>query len=116
MDRVSPYGQIIERVLTEYANVPYSYGELESQTVFDRTSGRYLLMVLGRDGNKRVHGCIAHLEVKDGKVWIPRDGTDPGMARQLISAGIPPEDIVLAFRLPEEWGGPFPTAAAVLLS
>ncbi len=114
MDRVSQYRQLVERVFTEYASIPYSHGQLESQTVFDPASDRYLLMVLGREGNRRVHGCVAHVEIKDGKVWIRRDGTDPGMAYELMAAGIPAEDIVLAFRLPDTPGEPFPTAASVL--
>jgi hypothetical protein len=114
MDRVSRYRQLVERTLTEYASIPYSCGELERQTVFDRTSDHYLLMVLGREGIRGVHGCLAHLDIKDGKVWIRRDGTDPGMARQLRAAGIPPEDIVLAFRLPDTPGEPFLTMAEVL--
>ena len=114
MDRLSQYRHIIEQVLTDYASVPYSHGELESQTVFDRASDRYLLMVLGREGIRGVHGCVAHIDIKDGKVWIRRDGLDPGVARELMVAGIPPEDIVLAFRPTEMPGEPFPTAAAAL--
>jgi hypothetical protein len=114
MDRVNHYRQLIERTLTEYARIPYSHGELETQTVFDRASDHYLLMVLGREGIRRVHGCIAHIDIKDGKVWIRRDGTDPGMARELMAAGIPPEDIVLAFRLPDTPEGTFPTVASAL--
>ncbi len=114
MDRVKNYRELIERVLTEYASIPYSYGELEKQTVFDRASDHYLLMVLGREGIRGVHGCTAHIDIKDGKVWIRRDGTDPGMARQLMAAGIPPEDIVLAFRLPDTPEESFATAAAAL--
>jgi hypothetical protein len=114
MDRVNQYRQLIERTLSDYARIPYSHGELETQTVFDHASDHYLLMVLGREGNRRVHGCVVHIDVKDGKVWIRRDGTDPGIARELMAAGIPPEDIVLAFRLPDSPGEPFPTAASVL--
>ncbi|WP_437954869.1 element excision factor XisI family protein [Sorangium sp. So ce119] len=32
------------------------------------------------------------------KIWIQRDGTERGIARELIREGIPPERVVLAFR------------------
>ncbi|MCP4662360.1 MAG: XisI protein [bacterium] len=39
--------------------------------------------------------------VRNGeKVWIQYDGTDPGVARELVEAGIPREAIVLGFRPP----------------
>ncbi len=35
------YRQIIERVLREYAQLPYAYGNIQTQTVFDRTGDHY---------------------------------------------------------------------------
>src|SRR5207244_12216418 len=94
--------------------IPYSHAELESQTVFDREAGHYLLMVFGRDQNRRVHSCSIHVDIKDGKLWIRWDGIEYGMARELMDAGVPPEDIVLAFRAPERPGEPPMTAASLL--
>jgi XisI protein len=36
----------------------------------------------------------------DGKVWIQMDGTEDGIAQELIQSGIPKEDIVLGFHEP----------------
>jgi hypothetical protein len=110
---VKQYREIVERILREYAAIPYSHGSLESETVFDREADRYLLMVLGRDGKRRAHGCVIHVDIKDGKLWIHRDGIEYGMARELMDAGVPPEDIVLAFRPPDSPGEPPATAASV---
>jgi hypothetical protein len=112
MDRVKQYREIVERILRHYAAIPYAHGALESETVFDREADRYLLMVVGRDGKRRAHGCTIHVDIKDGKLWIHRDGIEYGMARELMDAGVPPEDIVLAFRAPERLGELPPTAAA----
>ncbi|XXT15675.1 XisI protein [Sorangium sp. So ce429] len=84
-------------MLTEYAAIPYAHGDVKTQPVFDRDSDHYLLMVFGRDASRRVHGCLVHIDLVDGKIWIQRDGTEHGMARELIREGIPPERIVLAF-------------------
>ena len=49
----------------------------------------------------RNHGCIVHLEIINGKIWIQRDGTEDGIAADLLAAGVPKSDIVLAFHPPE---------------
>jgi hypothetical protein len=100
MDTVERYRQIIERILTDYAQIPYAYGDIRSQTVFDRLNDHYLLINVGWD-RRRVHGCLVHVDIIDGKVWIQRDGTEEGIATELEAAGVPKEHIVLAFRSPE---------------
>lgn len=39
-----------------------------------------------------------HLQIINGKIWIQRDGTEDGIATDLLAAGIPKEQIVLAFK------------------
>jgi XisI protein len=92
---------IIESVLTEYASLPYSYADIQSEVVFDRLRDRYLWMDIGWDGDRRVHGCLVHIDLIDGKIWIQRDGTEEGIAADLERAGIPKQQIVLGFRPPE---------------
>lgn len=101
MDTLENYRQIIRRILTEYARVPYAYGEIQIEPVFDRESDRYLLIILGRENDRRVHGCLAHIDIINGKVWIQRDGTEHGIANELVEAGVPKDQIVLGFRSPE---------------
>src|SRR3954447_10010871 len=72
------YRAIIEQVLTEYSKYPYAYGEIERQLVFDRSRDHYLLMSVGWD-KQRVHGCLVHIDLIDGKCWIQRDGTESGI-------------------------------------
>lgn len=95
------YRQVIEAVLNEYAAVPYSYAPIQSEVVFDRVHDRYLWMDVGWDGDRRVHGCLVHIDLVDGKIWIQRDGTEEGIAADLERAGISKEQIVLGFRPPE---------------
>ena len=98
--KLDAYRTIIERVLTEYSELPYVYGEISRQTVFDRPRDHYLLLSVGWD-DRRVHGCLIHVDLIDGKCWIQRDGTEDGIAYELEAAGIPKERIVLAFQPPE---------------
>jgi XisI protein len=97
---LASYRAIIEKVLTEYSRYPYAHGEIERQLVFDRERDHYLLLSVGWN-QRRVHGCLVHIDLIDGKCWIQRDGTESGMAPELEAAGIPKDRIVLAFRSPK---------------
>jgi hypothetical protein len=95
------YRQVIETILNDYASLRYSYGDIQSEVVFDRIHDRYLWMNVGWDRERRVHGCMVHIDLIDHKIWIQRDGTEEGIAADLERAGIPKEHIVLGFRPPE---------------
>jgi len=41
---------------------------------------------------------LIHIDIRDGKLWIQYDGTENGVANDLVALGVPPEDIVLAFQ------------------
>jgi len=92
--------QLIESIIREYARIPYSYGEIQIQTVFDREQDHYLLMLVGWEGIRREHGCLVQVDIIGGKFWIQRDGTERGIAQDLLDAGVPKDRIVLAFRSP----------------
>lgn len=101
MDSLDHYRDLIEQILTDYTIIPYAYGEIEIKTVFDRNQDRYLVMNVGWDNNRRVHGALIHVDIIEGKFWIQRDGTEYGIATHLVDAGVPKNAIVLAFRPPE---------------
>ena len=98
MDAVEEYRPLIEKILSDYAAIPYSSGEIEREVVFDREHDRYLLMLTGWDMGKRVHGALIHIDFIDGKIWIQRDGTEYGIAYELIAAGVPKDRVVPGFR------------------
>lgn len=99
--KLDHYRQVIETILSEYASLPYSYANIQSEVVFDRSRDRYLWMDVGWDSDRRIHGCLVHIDLIDSKIWIQRDGTEEGIAADLERAGIPKEHIVLGFRPPE---------------
>lgn len=49
------YRQVIETILNEYASLTYSYADIQSEVVFDRTRDRYLWMDVGWNGE-----CLRH--------------------------------------------------------
>lgn len=101
MDTLDTYRQIIRDVLIPYTQIPYSYGDLQCKTVFDRETDSYLLVTLGWQQDKRIHGCLIHIDIIDGKLWIQRDDTEDGITFELVAAGIPKESIVLGFHPPD---------------
>lgn len=101
MDTLDRYRDIIEKALTEHAQIPYSYMNLENRVAFDRERNQYLLLYLGWNREHHEHGVIAHLEIIDGKIWIQEDNTEEGMATDLEAAGVPKDHIVLGFRHPD---------------
>ncbi|MBD2608109.1 XisI protein [Scytonema hofmannii FACHB-248] len=101
MDTLEKHQKIIEEILSEYIKIPYANRQLQTKLIIDRTATNYIVMTLGWQGEERVHGCIIHIEIIDGKIWIQRDGTEYGIANELVAAGIPKDEIVLAFH-PED--------------
>ena len=88
MDKVKKYQQIIKDFLKEYASTPIANGEIESYTVFDDANNHYQVMSVGWDGNRRVYGCVLHLDIKDGKVWLQQNSTELRAAHELMRLGV----------------------------
>lgn len=101
MDSGPDIKEIIKRLLNEYAAYKISYGEVETETIFDDVKGHYQLMHQGWIGQRRIHGCLLHVDIRDEKAWIQHDGTEEGIANELVEAGIPHDRIVLAFHHPD---------------
>jgi hypothetical protein len=77
-----------------------SKNDTEIQLLFDKERHHYQVLNIGWKSQKRVYGIIIHIDLKDEKIWIQRDGTEIGIANQLIAAGVPKKDIVLGFQAP----------------
>lgn len=101
MDTLDTYRQIIQNVLMEYVQLQYAYGEIQNETIFDREADRYLVMSVGWQNVRRIHGCLIHIDIINDKVWIQRDGTEHGIANELVAAGMQKDRIVLGFHSPE---------------
>ena len=100
MDTLTKYRRIVREVLSNYINIPYAHGEIQNEAIFDDEQNRYLIMSVGWRDMRRIHGCLIHVDIIEGKVWIQRDGTEDGIALELEQAGIPKKDIVLGFHEP----------------
>ena len=99
MARVDVYREVIREVLTKYSGDAPTFG-VENQLIFDTEHDHYQLAKVGWSGQKRYFGGIIDIDIKNGKVWIQHDGTEHGVANDLLERGIPKEDIVLGFHHP----------------
>lgn len=91
------YPAAIETILSDFSEMVMREGE-EVEIIRDRAGGHYLVMVVGWHEQMRVYGSLVHIDLKDDKIWIQQDRTDPGIAKELVEMGIPKSDIVLAFK------------------
>lgn len=92
------YREVVEKILKDYADFLGSDDQIQVELVFDRERDRYLLVETGWENGYRVYGTLLHIDIIDNKLWIQHDGTEEGIALELIAAGISKEYIVLAFK------------------
>lgn len=100
MATVDEYRQFIQNLLTEQAKLVWDQ-RIQAQTIFDTERDHYQLVYVGWRDSKRLYGTVLHLDIIDGKIWIQQDGTEVGIANQLVELGVPKHDIVLGFNPPK---------------
>jgi hypothetical protein len=88
----------IEQILCELKPLYQEINKTRAVTVFDRGNAQFLLMEEGWEEFRHIHIIVAHIEIKNDKVWIIEDNTEVGVANRLVEMGIPKTQIVLAFQ------------------
>ena len=76
--------------------------QLVYHLVIDKERHHYQLLVSGWQQHKRVHGIVVQMDIRDGLIWVQEDGTDIGVANELVRLGIPESQIVLAYVMPNQ--------------
>ena len=82
------YRQIIKKILEEYGDFLGNDEQVKVELVLDEKNDRYLLVETGWKNGYRIYGTLLHLDLIDGKVWIQHDGTEEGIANDLVAAEI----------------------------
>ena len=100
MENIKSYKNNIQEVIKRYAKARPLPENVESQLVFDTERDHYQLVNVGWDNDRWIYGCVLHLDIKNGKVWIQYNGTEVEIADNLVKAGILEEDIVIGFHSP----------------
>ena len=110
MDKLEQYRNAIKKILTEYYEITNTQvikdtaGEVSDRLAFDEKRDQYLWFRFGWDDKKQIQHIIIYLCIKNGKVWVEEDATNLCVVDDLLSAGIPQDDIVLGFHHPSKRG------------
>ncbi|MEW5987791.1 MAG: XisI protein [Chloroflexota bacterium] len=101
MDKLNNYRRIVQQIVARHGQYHPSHGRIEAVPICDTGNDNYLLMDIGWDRTGRVHAIAFHVRIREGKIWVEWDGTEEGIAQELLEAGVTREDIVLGFYRPE---------------
>jgi hypothetical protein len=94
------YSEIIQKLLQDYAALSGDDKTVATELIFDMVRDSYQLVHVGWYGDRRIHGCILHLDIRDGKIWLQHNGTDNDIAAELVEMGVAKGDIVIGFHSP----------------
>lgn len=97
MEKLKQYRQLLQEIIDQFS---YESDDVERKPIFDTERDRYQMMSVGWNGSRRVYGTLIHADIINGKIWIQWDGTEIGIANELVARGVPKEDIVLAWQSP----------------
>jgi XisI protein len=101
LDNLEQYRQIIRRIVCDHVEFATPDDQVETLSICDDANGHYMLVETGWQYPRRIYNVVFHVRLKDGKVLIEQDWTEGGIARELLSAGVPADAIELRFQPPE---------------
>lgn len=103
MDKLTEYPKLIKHILAEYVELSnrQPHPGMETFLIIDEIKSHYIWMNLGWQNGERVTGMTVYVRIRNGRFWIEEDWTEDGIANDLVHAGVPKEDIVLAFHEPK---------------
>ena len=97
MDKLIRYRRLIQEILEKHSLIKPANEEINVYKFFDPHGDHYQVFHAGWQKYRRVFGPLIHIDIIEGKVWIQYDGTEIGVANELVEVGIPKQDIVLAY-------------------
>lgn len=92
------YQKIIEKLLKDYANFLGKDQQIENELIFDKENHHYLLVETGWNNQERIYGTLIHIDIIDEKIWIQQDGTETGIADELVTMGVEKQRIILGYK------------------
>ena len=100
MAKLDIYRHAVQQILEKYSQYRPAFGDVEMELIIDTQHDHYQLLSVGWNNLLRIHGMLIHIDIKHEQIWIQHDGTEGGIANELVELGVPKEDIVLAFHAP----------------
>ena len=101
MDRIAGYQELVKQAFKSIAEEIPEESNIVTEIVLDDVRNHYEILQTGWEGDRRVHGSLAHCDIRNGKIYVEHDGTDFGIADYLVEKGASCEEIVLGYRHPD---------------
>ncbi|HEY9825010.1 MAG TPA: XisI protein [Stenomitos sp.] len=92
------YQAVIQQIFDQYIEFLGNSDNTRIEKVVDPENQHYLLIETGWENGYRIYGILIHIDIVDDKIWIQQDGTEEGIAGELVALGIPKNQIVLGFK------------------
>ncbi len=90
----------VKALLSEYGDLRTD--DAQVQLIFDDERMRYIALWIGWNGCRRVHQCVAHVDICGDSVVVQCNNTEDLVATELAEMGIPRDKIRLGF-IPAEF-------------
>ena len=100
MANLTKYSEIVQQLLEDYAALSGDDKRVATELIFDTVRDSYQLVHVGWHDDRRIHGCILHLDIRHGKIWLQHNGTENDIAAELVEMGVSKSDIVIGFHSP----------------
>ena len=101
--KITHYQQILKQLLSYYAErFNQSANGVSAQTIIDLEQNHFQLLRLGWNNHRYTFSVVFHFDIKDGKIWLQENRTDILIEKELVSMGVPAQDIVLGLQAPED--------------
>ena len=102
MDKIKLFRQHLKAILAEYSKFYPSTEQKRTVIIADEVQDMYMFMRIGWSRGYRVHNCMFHADIREGKIWIEADWTEYSIAQELMDRKVSPSDIILAYYPKEE--------------
>ena len=94
-NKLIKYQNIVGGMLKTLATrVPINKPNQKKHLIINHDASEYILVSLGRLGTQFDYSVLAHLELKEGKIYIYEENIDPSIYERLMDSGIPETDIL----------------------
>jgi hypothetical protein len=80
--------EAITKVLQDYLEFLGNDPDSEIELIIDQDKTHYLLVEIGWQNDPRIYGTLIHIDLIKNKIWIQQDGTEEGIANELVKQGI----------------------------
>ena len=95
MDKITLYKKIVQEILEVLATrIPDNAPTIKKRLVINADQAEFIVVSVGQRQNTYHYNVLAHLAIKDGKIFIYTESIDPSFYERLTDKGIPESDIL----------------------